>query len=363
MRTIEPTLNPRLSAAMKSSSVAATNAFYVGTYRGLVQHVAELAYLNKDVLFFFRGQHLDYKSKAGGSTYYPSIYRDDYLPQHELRHRFEILDEAARRLLQRFEDEGIEGRTELRRKRYIQWSILQHYGVCRSPLLDLTHSLRVACSFAQLDNPQERGYVVILGLPYLTGRISVNSEHDLVNVRLLSICPPAAVRPYFQDGYLAGTEYVTTEYDSKTELDFRNRLVAKFEIPTGRDFWGAGFSAIPRAVLFPAGDQVEKLCASIEVSLRGELLPGELGTFITEWSMLESSLLERARELASRNLSPREAIRTLEHSGQIDESLAHQLDRLRIFRNDVVHRPDKVEADSVPAFTEEVRRAREAVDS
>ena len=61
------------------------------------------------------------------------------------------------------------------------------------------------------------------GLPYITNRISVNSEQDLVNVRLLSICPPDALRPYFQEGYLAGTDEVTTDYDSKDELDFTKR--------------------------------------------------------------------------------------------------------------------------------------------
>ena len=114
----------------------------------------------------------------------------------------------------------------MRRRKYVQWSILQHYEVCATPLLDLTHSLLVACSFAFLSGASEP-LVLVFGLPFFTNRISINSEHDLVNVRLLSICPPEALRPYFQEGYLAGTDGVLAEFDSKTELDFANRLVAK----------------------------------------------------------------------------------------------------------------------------------------
>ena len=69
----------------------------------------------------------------------------------------------------------------------MQWSILQHYEVCGTPLIDFTHSFRVACSFAQLENESDRAYIYVFGLPYITNRISINSEHDLINIRLLSI--------------------------------------------------------------------------------------------------------------------------------------------------------------------------------
>ena len=180
-------------------------AFPVATFRPLVEHVAKLAYRNRDDLLFFRGQSRDYQSKAGGATLYPSIYRGDALPQRELRHRFEILDQAGRTLARRFGEEGIDGHRELLRKTFIQWGILQHYEVATTPLIDFTQSLRVACSFAQHNSPEPTCYVYVLGLPFLTNRITVNSEHDLVTVRLLSICPPDALRPYYQEGYLAGT--------------------------------------------------------------------------------------------------------------------------------------------------------------
>ena len=238
-------------------------AYAVKTYRELMELVAKLAYLNKDYLLFFRGQDDDYKNQKGSSSFYPSIYRE-IRKGKELTNRFKILNQASKKLVEAFKSKAIDGSTEIRRKKYMQWSILQHYDVCDTPLLDFTHSVRVACSFAQLRNENDRGYVYVFGCPYLTNRISRNSEHDLVTIRLLSICPPDALRPYYQDGYLAGTEDITTDYgDDKVQLDFKRRLIAKFEIPIdagSADFWGEGFSRIPESALYPENDRIEELC-------------------------------------------------------------------------------------------------------
>ena len=131
-------------------------------------------------------------------------------------------------------------------QKYIQWSTLQHYEVCDTPLLDLTHSLRVACSFAQIEANDKHGYVYVFGLPYITNRVTHNSEHDIVNVRLLQVFahPKHYVRIFKKD-ISAGTEDIENEYDYKGKLDFRNRLIAKFQIPRQAKFWGRGFSKIP----------------------------------------------------------------------------------------------------------------------
>jgi FRG domain len=258
----------------------------------------------------------------------------------EVRHRFDMLEQAARLLSEKFKSAGIEGHRELRQKRYIQWSILQHYEVVATPLLDLTQSLRVACSFAQLRSTDLECYVYVLGLPYITNRISLNSEHDIVIVRLLSICPPAALRPYFQEGYLAGTTDITSEFESKTELDFRNRLIAKFGIPRAQTFWGTGFDQIPETALYPRSDRI--LCSNLKAELRTELRPGELGEFIKAWANLEEQLLFMARRLTNRNVSVREAILALANKGILSSDAAQQLEALRNLRNAVVHRPGTV---------------------
>ena len=321
--------------------------------------MARLAYANPDELLFFRGQDKDYQSKAGGTTLYPAIYRGDSLPVREIRHRFDMLDQASRLLVEKFKTSKIDGHTELRHKRYIQWSILQHYEVVDTPLLDLTQSLRVACSFAQLRSTDPTCYIYVLGLPYLTNRISINSEHDLVNIRLLSICPPSALRPYFQEGYLAGTTDVTYDFDSKTELDFRNRLIAKFAIPRARStFWGAGFDQIPELSLYPRGDKILELCGDIKLQMRDELLPGELGEFVREWGDLELLLLERARRLTERNVSVREAIAALAKHKDLTAEQAALLDSLRRFRNAVVHTPSKVQGGALREWLDSLRQFR-----
>ena len=330
-------------------------AFRISKFRALVEHVARLAYGNRDDLLFFRGQDKDFQSKAGGSTLYPAIYREDSLPIRELRYRFDLLEQAGRLLAEKFKNARIEGHRDLRQKRYIQWSILQHYEVLGTPLLDLTQSLRVACSFAQLRSTDAVCYVYVLGLPYVTNRISINSEHDIVKVRLLSICPPAALRPYFQEGYLAGTADITTDFDSKTELDFRNRLIAKFEIPRAKAFWGKGFNQIPETSLYPKKDVILDLCLGLKDELRDETKPGDLGTFIKEWARLEEHLLDSARRLTQRNLSVREAIAALAKHGTVSSDEAKQLDSLRNFRNTAVHHPGAVDESAFKKPLAEVR--------
>ncbi len=199
-------------------------------------------------------------------------------------------------------------------------------------------------------NANAKGYVFVFGLPYITNRISINSEHDLVNVRLLSICPPDALRPYFQQGYLAGTEDITSDYDSKTELDFRNRLIAKFEIPTGTRFWGKGFSSIPNSVLYPKGDRIGKLCKAIHVSLESDLRPGEIGEFLKIWSEIEEQLVKRATTVEPRGFSAIGAISILSKHHALPKDLLLQLDAIRQFRNRVVHQPKTVEPGEIQEY-------------
>lgn len=263
MRAITSTLSSTLEKHVGKNVVRKVAPFFVPTYTDLVREVAELAYKNKDHLFFYRGQDTDYLNKAESSTYYPTIYRSDFLTSQEIRARFEMLELAEHYLADAFDQADLEGRQDVCRKSYIAWSILQHYGVCDTPLLDMTHSLRVAATFAQLNNPNEQGVIAIFGMPYMTNRITYNSEHDLVIVRLLSICPPLALRPYFQEGYLAGTLDITRDYLNKSELDFNNRLVAKFSIPNDSSFWGRNFEGIPEDLLFPRDDRMANICKEV----------------------------------------------------------------------------------------------------
>lgn len=324
-----------------------------------MDYVARLSYLNKDYLLFFRGQNTDYTNKAGASTLYPSIYRGERLSREELAVRFDLLLGASRRLSDALQKEKLEGFQDVKRRKYIQWSILQHYEVCPTPLLDLTHSLRVACSFALLSEGESDPYVYVFGLPYLTNRISINSEHDIVNVRLLSICPPDALRPYYQEGYLAGTDDITIDYDSKDELDFNNRLVAKFRISRRKSFWGEGFDAVPERILYPVNDRFKEICSTIRVEVGVDgTSPNNLGRFLQEWVELEIMIMSLARNYQERVFSLREAILVLHKKELLPFELEEQLNDLRRLRNTVVHEPHRIESKSLSEAIHKVREVK-----
>lgn len=351
MRKIIPDLTDELLKHFKDASkVGSSKPFLVKSFRKLVEHTAKLSFKNKDHLLFFRGQEGDFINRAGSSSFYPSIYRGDYLPKRELVNRFDILDGASKSLVDLFELNKTEGHKELKRRKSIQWSILQHYEVCKTPLLDFTHSLSVACSFASIENDNQYGYVFIFGLPYITNRITVNSEHDLINIRLLSICPPTALRPYFQEGYLAETDEITDTFDSKSELDFNNRLIAKFRFPNNSTFWGKGFNKIPKRSLYPDKDPVYELCKKIKKSADKQLMTGDIGDFLTSWAELEEKLLSLARKRTNRIVSIREAISLQYIQRNFKKDELHQIDRLRIFRNKLVHTPNMVTSKEIQEY-------------
>lgn len=357
MRSINGTLTPRLSQVIGSQDVAVAEAVPVGSFHELVEQVAQLSYLNKDHLLFFRGQAQDHRNKAGASTFYPSIYRGERVPREQIMLGFDVLESASARLCDALQSRDIGGHRDVRRRKYIQWSILQHYEVCATPLLDFTQSLVVACSFAYLDADGGDPYVFAFGLPFLTNRVSVNSEHDLVNIRLLSICPPEALRPYFQEGYLAGTDEVSTEYDSKTELDFNNRLVAKFRLTGGAKFWGEGYRKLPESVLYPPRDMVLEICHSLRRELDIVITPGRIGAFLKEWNALESLVISKARndKGGRRIYSFREALEALRATRELPQDISGEVDFLRRLRNEVVHKPDRVEPEIVVRATQELR--------
>ena len=78
---------------------------------------------------------------------------------------------------------------------------------------------------------------------------------------------------------MAGTPDVSFDFESKTELDFRNRLIAKFAIPRAKTrFWSGGFAAIPQEALYPPADLIQALCAEIGAEVEQSHRPaGTLG--------------------------------------------------------------------------------------
>ena len=251
--------------ALPLDEVLKSDAKRVESYDDLVKDVAQILHRNRNYVLFYRSQSKDYKTD-GKTTIPPSIYRKK--PDEKrlmLKERFETLQQKTEGLKKLFRDSTIKyaGTSMLNKYPEIAWSLLQHYEICHTPLLDLTHSLHVACSFAFDRNTGETGIINVLGMPWQTDAIGYNTYEELVNLRLLSVCPPQAQRPFFQEGYLAGPfpNYQLNNPKRVEQFDFSRRLIAKFEIPMhSNNFWGVGFTRIPSEKLYQNNDEIKRIC-------------------------------------------------------------------------------------------------------
>jgi hypothetical protein len=257
MKPIEKSYTFLGSASGREASLAdvrKSNGTRVESYAELVEKIAELSFNNPEYLLFFRGQARDYRDRHLTTIQTP-IFRstkpNSRLSTAEIDKRFRILERAEEALTGRYK---LPGKDRVQRFSILRWALLQHYVVCKTPLLDITHSLRVACSFA-FQEKQDECFLYVLGFPQISGSVTTSSEHGIQVVRLSSICPSAALRPHYQEGYLAG-EFPTISFRQKmlydrAELDMANRLVCKFILVNYKDFWQSGFSEIPQEALFP----------------------------------------------------------------------------------------------------------------
>jgi hypothetical protein len=244
----------------------------VRDYLELATKIAELQFLNRDHVLLFRGQGSDHTNIKGNSSLKPTLFRSPKgnPDQPTLDARFKALERAEQALIERYAASGFLGIERLRRHRILRWSILQHYEVCTTPLLDVTHSIRIAASFASLANAR-LAYVYVLGVPNLSGAITASIEAGLQIVRLSSVCPPSAVRPHIQEGYLLGeypemTGYAQQQNYFHYEIDFGRRLVAKFCFDP-RTFWNNdAFRQIDKPALYPPAnnDPLYKLALNVQ---------------------------------------------------------------------------------------------------
>ena len=248
---------------LSNKDIRLSSPLKVDTFRELVEVVAKIANYNPDYNLFFRGQTKDYKLDSGSSSFYPTIFRSPgrTLRVDELSDKFRLLKRYSEQLIEALEYHGIDNIKKLRKFPELSWSILQHYGVCETPLLDFTHSLRVAASFA-LNDAAESAYVFVFAFPYPNGTISYSTEDELLNVRLISACPSQALRPHFQEGYLLGT-FPSVATRKQPSFDFGRRLIAKIELPKS-GFWSEKFHAVPNDALYPVEDEVEKICNQLK---------------------------------------------------------------------------------------------------
>lgn len=341
-----PTSLVRANPSINRNNVATGDGLLVNTYAELRKYIAELACVNQDVLLFFRGQKADVKftkMENAKSTLYPTIYRNKP-DQETVNFAWRKMVECGKLLAKRMKELKLEGYQIVERKRLIQWSILQHYEVTSTPLLDVSQSLRVACSFACLDNDTEYAYIYVLALPYYISRISANSEAEITSIRLISIAPPDALRPYYQEGFVVGEdEFDPVLPDERSELDFNRRLVYKFKIHISKQFWGRE-RPLRKDQLYPKGDAIAAICKDIinnpelynALSLAKEMeINEELGKFVKVWSEIEDILrIANYENNKSQPFVP--AYVNLKQIVQ-DKNIIDRFNEIRKIRNEIMH--------------------------
>ncbi|NQW52481.1 MAG: FRG domain-containing protein [Rhodospirillales bacterium] len=269
-----------------NDSVRKTQGIVVRNYQQLARYVAELQFWNRDFVLVFRGQPKDYRNKVGDTLLRPSLFRPfkgkTNLSFGLAKTRFEDLNKFDQRLIEKADDifpQEKEVADRLRRQRILRWSILQHYEVCPTPLLDVSHSLRVASSFAT-DRADGEAFVFVLGIPNLTGAITASIEAGLQVVRLASVCPSSAERPHIQEGYILGEYPEISSIEQKKhygtyEMDFGRRLIAKFRFNPDT-FWkqSPGFEPLLHDLLYPPEDPFgEMIGKSVVGSGRTQIFP------------------------------------------------------------------------------------------
>jgi hypothetical protein len=241
----------------------------VRSYRELFEKTATLAYENSRLVLVYRGQPEDYRvpDKSKRSSLLPAIFRDHWksfiVNKGNRKEFFDRLTELASRMRPEVFPQppasNSEGDTELgneipvHSKRYNEqmWAIIQHYELWPTPMIDVTQSLQVACSFALKNPRKDHGFVYVLGLPGIGGSVSYSVDDEMCVARLQTVCPPKAIRAHFQEGLLVSDFPLVRRRPYATNL--ANRLVGKFKI--SRDgFWSDGFRPLDSKTLLPEED-------------------------------------------------------------------------------------------------------------
>lgn len=261
-------------------NVAVSPAVPVSTFTEAVELVAKLTFQNPHLNLLFRGQARNYANDGSHgpnakTSLLPSVYRK---PQNSGEHeelalkkkyfrkilpaRTQKLKRWMRKLGTRHKRAGF-GRGPYKDTELFSeplWALLQHYG-CATPLLDVSASLRVACSFATYDyerrTANREGFVYVLGLPSVTSHVAYLPYDGIVIVKLQSACPPEAKRPHYQQGFLVGSLPHDPKMHWYGARDLALRLVAKLRITDSASFWAVpSLCQIEPDVMMPTQDEV-----------------------------------------------------------------------------------------------------------
>lgn len=249
------------------SKIRLSPGYPVKTFKELVAVSARTGLSNKQYEFFYRGQVEDYKDKNGKTVIYPAICRPENdttgKPKASVK---TITIEKRFEKLQRFISFSSKLQPSFVEHAY---ALVQHYEIMPTPLIDITQSLRVAASFA-LMNEAKKGYVYMFGLPYPHGSISHFIDIGVTLIKLQNAVSPDALRPRYQEGFLVGRLPFTPIKEVGDNL--AKRLIGKFLLDDSEgSFWDDIFKPYPKELLFPEGDaQKDKITGLYSKFLKQE---------------------------------------------------------------------------------------------
>lgn len=262
---------------VSNTQIRKDNGYPITSYLDLATKVAELQFKNRDYVMLFRGQSGDYHNIRGNTSLKPGLFRGEQSQLKKmswaelLAYRFNRLRNYEQKLIYFFTKENVTGAKYLKRHRILRWTLLQHYEMCETPLLDVTSSLRIAASFASR-NLNDKCYLYVIGVPNLSGAVTASAESGLQIIRLASVCPPSAVRPHIQEGYLIGEYPEMGDIGQKShyasyEIDFGLRLIAKFYF-NPKTFWKKDiFPMVSENALYPnSSDPIYELMQRVKSS-------------------------------------------------------------------------------------------------
>lgn len=242
----------------------------VESYRKLLELVAEIAAFNPQYQLFFRGQNNAWNNGELEKSVYSGIWRND--PSDEdLKDRLATLNNMSSALVEAYANYYAKVPSakvylnRLRRNPLARWALLQHYGVCETPLLDVTRNLQVACTFARQGAMHGHGYVYVMALPYQREAITIDDVQGMTVMSLLGVTPSNARRPLNQDGFLTSTSEWWRYAASESKLDapvasdrpdYFQRVATVFRIPTDEGFYAdSGLSDLGNDWLCPRQDE------------------------------------------------------------------------------------------------------------
>lgn len=245
--------------------VSRSQPMKVENYHQLVEAVAEISYRNRDYFPVYRGQTKEYWTTTKlqpKSKIIPSIQRpasgskvvSSKLKTARQRALYDACNDLATMIKSNETLKHNFIAADFRNHEELCWSIFQHYKILPTPMLDVTQSLHVACSFASNGNSSRSAIVYMLGLEEVSPTIfySYFTGHQLI--RLLSVMPKTASRPFYQEGYMLAAFPQKLCFEA---VNYSARMLAKFEFDPD-NFWPTNLPAIPNDVLYPSSDKLDQ---------------------------------------------------------------------------------------------------------